>query len=136
MTPVVQPGFVALARTARVGDLLPDDLLGAGALRRLDATALLQPGERSVAAYLAALEAGVDEFAAWNGRVAVLEPDGGRRHRLLIVDRYGQVYDVVETADASALPSAGDLREWFRFLATACPECGVIDDPLPGAYVP
>ena len=23
-----------------------------------------------------------------------------------------------------------ELSEWFRFLATACPECGVIDDPL------
>ena len=22
------------------------------------------------------------------------------------------------------------LEEWFRFLATACPECGVIDDPV------
>ena len=32
--------------------------------------------------------------------------------------------------DADDLPGVGELSEWFRFLATACPECGVIDDPL------
>ena len=32
--------------------------------------------------------------------------------------------------DAADLPDAHELAEWFRFLATACPECGVLDDAL------
>lgn len=128
--------MTALARTARVGDLLPDALLAGRALRRVDATALLLSGQQDPAGYLADLEAASGEFAAWNGRVMALPPDGNRRHRLLMVDRYGQVYDVVDAADASALPTATELAEWFKFLATACPECGVIDDPRPRAFVP
>jgi hypothetical protein len=50
-------------------------------------------------------------------------------HRLLIVDRYGQVYSVSNADAAADLPDADALTDWFRFLATACPECGVIDDP-------
>ena len=49
--------------------------------------------------------------------------------RLLVLDRYGQVYAVHDADDAVDLPDADALEEWFRFLATACPECGVIDEP-------
>ena len=58
------------------------------------------------------------------------DPDGEATHRLLVVDRYGQVYAVHDEANAADLPDADALEEWFRFLATACPECGVLDDPL------
>lgn len=136
MTLVAEGRLTSLARAARVGELLPDALLPGGPLRRMDAAALLLPGEQDLRRYLAALDGAAHEFAIWSGRIVTLRPDGERLHRVLIVDRYGQVYDVVETADERSLPGAGDLTQWFRFLATACPECGVIDDPLPRAYVP
>lgn len=117
-------------RNARVGDLLPAALVGAGRTRQLEATALLLPGTASTDAYRAQLADREDDFAGWDGRVRVLDPDGGSTHRLAIVDRYGQVYAVHEADDAGALPDAHALSEWFRFLATACPECGVLDDPV------
>ena len=117
-------------RGLRVGDQVPTALLGPMPVRRLDATALVVPGRTSPAAYLAQLEAARAEFASWDGRVTIAKPDGEAAHRLLVVDRYRQVYAVYDEADADALPDAHELSEWFRFLATACPECGVIDDPL------
>jgi hypothetical protein len=48
---------------------------------------------------------------------------------LLVVDRYGQVYDVVEADAAARLPDPPQLEQWTRFLSTQCPECGVIDEP-------
>ncbi|HEX2884238.1 MAG TPA: hypothetical protein VHQ42_06675 [Candidatus Limnocylindria bacterium] len=117
-------------RSARVGDLLPAALVGAGRTRQLEATALLLPGTASVDGYLAQLTARADDFAGWDGRVRVLDPDGEAAHRLAVVDRYGQVYAVHDADDARALPDARALSEWFRFLATACPECGVLDDPV------
>jgi hypothetical protein len=48
---------------------------------------------------------------------------------LLVVDRYGQVYDVVEVDAVARLPAPSELEQWTRFLATQCPECGVIDEP-------
>jgi hypothetical protein len=98
--------------------------------RRLDATALVVPGRADLAEYLAQLEAARPRFAEWDGRIQVAEPDGEATHRLLVVDRYRQVYAIHDEADASDLPGTHELSEWFRFLATACPECGVIDDPL------
>lgn len=109
---------------------MPPAALGPQRLRRLDATALLIPGVEGAAGYVARLRAGADAFAAWDGRVHVVAPDGNAQHRLLVVDRYRQVYGVHDEADADALPDVHELSEWFRFLATACPECGVIDDPL------
>ncbi len=76
------------------------------------------------------LERGAGGFADWDGQVIVADPDGEVAHRLLVVDRYRQVYAVHDSADAGDLPDAHELSEWFRFLATACPECGVLDDPL------
>ena len=71
-----------------------------------------------------------DDFAGWDGRVVVTDPDGQPMHRLAVVDRYGQVYSVTDADAATDLPDAAALTEWFRFLATACPECGVLDDPV------
>ena len=117
-------------RSARVGDRLPSSSLGPMRTRRLEASAVLVPGRTDATAYLTALEANADEHAAWDGRVHVADPDGEPAHRLLVVDRYRQVYAVHDAVDTANLPDATELREWFRFLATACPECGVLDDPL------
>lgn len=123
-------------RSAQVGDLLPERIVPGGPLRRLDATALLLPGRGDTTKYLEGLTQEREEFSAWSGRVALLPPDGDPLHRLLVIDRYGQVFETVEAAEADRLPSASALVEWFRFLATACPECGVLDDPRPRGYVP
>jgi hypothetical protein len=125
-----------LLRRARVGDLIPRTLVGSGRVRRLEATAFVVPGSGDLAAYTGRLAARADDFAAWDGLVRVLNPDGHPEHLAAVVDRYGQVYDVTTTADPSALPSPDALEEWFRFLATACPECGVLDDPTPRDWVP
>jgi hypothetical protein len=117
-------------RGLRVGDQVPTALLGPMRVRRLDATALILPGRADLAGYLADLGPAQAEFASWDGRMTIAEPDGEVAHRLLVVDRFRQVYAVYDEADANALPDAHELSEWFRFLATACPECGVIDDPL------
>lgn len=117
-------------RGARVGDRLPSRLLPRARARVLDATAVLVPGTSRPSAYVDELESRAAAFAAWDGRVVVTESDGQRSHRLLVVDRYNQVYAAHDAADGSELPDADALEEWFRFLATACPECGVIDDPL------
>lgn len=123
-------------RDARVGDLVPASILDRGRARRIDATALLLPGERGTDAYLAALDARREDLAAWDGRVVTLEPDGQAAHRLLVIDRYGQVYAIHDAVEADELPDADALEDWFRFLATACPECGVLDDPLAVAPTP
>ncbi|MGQ0608578.1 MAG: hypothetical protein ACT4OQ_08970 [Chloroflexota bacterium] len=119
-------------RSVRVGDLLPPAVLGRVRARVLDATAFLLPGAGSADAdaYRASLMAHREEFAGWDGRVVVTEPDGRPMHRVAVVDRYGQVYSVTDADAASDLPDADALTEWFRFLATACPECGVLDDPV------
>ncbi len=116
-------------RAARVGDRLPSAVLGAPRARQLDATALFIPGRNQADAYLEDLSSRAEDFAAWDGTVTTAEPDGEAAHRLLIVDRYRQVYAVHDTTRADQLPGAEELVEWFRFLSTACPECGVIDDP-------
>jgi hypothetical protein len=118
-----------------VGDLLPDGAFGARPARRIDATAVVVPGTGGLDRYLARLEAGRDTFHAWDGKVLAQPPDGEPRHRVLVVDRYGQVYEAFDGAE-SDLPDAAALEEWFRFLATACPECGVIDDPIGRGWVP
>ena len=117
-------------RRAGVGDLLPSSLAGRTRARRLEARAILLPGLGGVGSYSASLEAHRADFGAWDGDVRVLEPDGAADHRLVIVDRYRQVYAIHDAADVADLPAPDVLVEWFRFLATACPECGVLDDPL------
>ncbi|MDQ2674453.1 MAG: hypothetical protein M3Y40_07330 [Chloroflexota bacterium] len=120
----------SIGRAARVGDILPRRLVDRPRARRLEASALLIPGANALDTYRSALEDNADEFAGWDGRVVVTDADGEPAHRLLVVDRYRQVYAVHDAADAADLPDAGALSEWFRFLATACPECGVLDEPI------
>ena len=117
-------------RSLRVGDRVPSSALGPMPARRLDATALLLPGHNDLVAYRAGLAAAAQDFADWDGRVRESDPDGEAEHRLLVIDRYRQVYAVHDAVDADVLPTVHELSEWFRFLATACPECGVLDDPL------
>jgi hypothetical protein len=126
----------ALLRAVQIGDLLPSSAVRTARARRLEATAFVVPGIGDLGPYLRSLDARSDELSAWDGRVVILAGDGGEDHRVIIVDRYGQVYEAVSAADAGSLPNAGALEEWFRFLATACPECGVIDDPRPRDWVP
>lgn len=120
----------ATLRDARVGDLLPASVVDRQRTRRIDATAILLPGTGSVDGYRLALEERADDFESWDGHLEVAEPDGAGGHRLLVVDRYNQVYAVTDADETAGLPDAEVLAEWFRFLATACPECGVLDDPL------
>ncbi len=53
---------------------------------------------------------------------------------LLIVDRYGQIYDVIEAELPEELPGPDEIEEWTKYLATQCPECGVIDEPGYGEW--
>lgn len=55
---------------------------------------------------------------------------------LIIADRFGRIFDTVRAPEADALPDAGEIEEWFRFLAMQCPECGVPDDPGLGRWAP
>ncbi|HEX7196333.1 MAG TPA: hypothetical protein VF364_05815 [Candidatus Limnocylindria bacterium] len=123
-------------RAARVGELLPPTVVGRGSVRVLDSTAILVPGEAAADDYVAALTERAADFGDWDGRLVVADPDGAPMHRLAIVDRYGQVYSVSDARTTADLPDAAALIDWFRFLATACPECGVIDDPIGRGWTP
>jgi hypothetical protein len=130
------PAISFRLRAAVMGEILPPNLLAPTTTRRIDGLGVLIPGSGPLDGYLARLAAAETDFRAWDGRVLLLEADGVATHRLLIVDRYGQVYDVTDAAQAEDLPDVGALEEWFRFLATACPECGVLDDPVARGPVP
>jgi hypothetical protein len=133
---IEQERVLGRLRSVRVGDVLPPDLLAPDRRRRLAATAVVLPGAQGLDEYQRRLEASAADFAAWDGAVRVLDCDGSADHRVVIVDRYSQVYDVTDSADAAGLPSAAAVEEWFKFLATACPECGVLDDPVASGPVP
>ena len=122
--------MTSLLRGLRVGDRVPSTELGPMRTRRLDATAVLLPGHSEADAYRRKLDERAPAFAEWDGRIHVADADGEVAHRVLVVDRYRQIYAVHDEADAAELPDGDALVEWFRFLATACPECGVLDDPL------
>lgn len=122
-------------REARVGDLVK--AAGAGRVARgLEATAIVVPGASGLGAYADGIESRGADFAVWDGRVVVLARDGEPEHLVAIVDRYGQVYEKTSTPNVGSLPDPDALEEWFKFLATACPECGVIDDPRERDWVP
>jgi hypothetical protein len=53
---------------------------------------------------------------------------------LVIADRYGQIYELAEATAATEIPSTDEIEEWTKFLATQCPECGVIDEPGYGEW--
>lgn len=136
LTPTIDPSDLAhRLRAARVGDLLPRRAVR-NRTRTLDAAAFVVPGAGDLGAYERDLADWQAELAAWDGRIVRLEPDGDPRHLVVVVDRYGQVYETTSADDASHLPGGAALAEWFRFLATACPECGVIDDPRPRDFTP
>jgi hypothetical protein len=67
----------------------------------------------------------------------VTEPEGEAEHcgvrdgedAVLIADRWGQIYHGARGSTPEALPTPGEISEWLQFLATQCPECGVIDEP-------
>ena len=120
----------SIIRSAGVGDLLPRRIIDRAHARRLEATALLQPGNAPIEPYRSRLDGSAAAFAEWDGRVLVRASDGEPTHRLLVIDRYRQVYAVHDVADARDLPDMHELSEWFRFLATACPECGVLDEAI------
>ena len=123
-------------RTARVGEVLPSSVVVPASRRGVESAAVLLPGAGSLDDYVAALESAETEFRHWDGRVVIEPPDGLPKHRLLIVDRYGQVYWTGEADAQDGLLPPDELREWFKFLATACPECGVLDDPTDRDWVP
>jgi hypothetical protein len=126
----------ATIRGSTVGDLLPRTFVGTGRARRLEAAAFVIPGHGDLAAYTRDLTDHGNDFADWDGRVAVLDSDGVAEHQVVIVDRYGQIYETTSALDVRALPTPAALEEWFKFLSTTCPECGVIDDPRPRDWVP
>jgi hypothetical protein len=126
----------ATVRRARVGDLLPPAFREGGRVRTIDAVAIVLSGDGSVGPYLERLRGAEAAFAAWDGRVIRLPEDGEPGQRVVVADRYGQVYAVHDADRADLLPSPNELGEWFRFLATACPECGVLDDPIGRGWVP
>ena len=53
---------------------------------------------------------------------------------VFIADRWGQVYDRTLVGRSHGFPTIEDVTAWFRFLATQCPECGVIDEPGRGEW--
>lgn len=123
-------------RAVTVGDRIADRVVGKRRTRRLEASAIVVPGHGGLSGYLGTLKAHTHDFMAWDGRVVAFESDGEPEHRVVVIDRYGQVYEAVTSGNASDLPSAHALEEWFRFLATACPECGVLDDPRSRDWTP
>jgi hypothetical protein len=76
------------------------------------------------------------DFAAWDGRLAVValaamdappgvltvRDDFGGPPRIVVADRFGDVYHVEEGGAGHALPGPRVLEEWLRFIATQCPE--------------
>jgi hypothetical protein len=141
-------------RRIAVGDMLPPlpslaAATGAAAAPQptpRDALVLvLLPRDSSAwAGYVAALDDAAADIRHWYARI-VVAPAGAasgvlgldpRSAALLIVDRYGQVYHVAEAGEDGQLPDVAEIEQWTRFLATQCPECGVIDEPGQGEWAP
>ncbi len=59
---------------------------------------------------------------------------GGEIGALVVADRWGQIYLLAATDRADELPTIDALEEWVKYLATQCPECGVIDEPGHGEW--
>ncbi|HSL72589.1 MAG TPA: hypothetical protein VK864_20230 [Longimicrobiales bacterium] len=109
-------------------------------------------------AYIAAVEAHLADLRDWYGRPLLVTeravrqgalpcvqagPDvwqeigiGPHPMALIIADRWGVVYHAVATQAMTDLPGPDEIEEWVRFLATQCPECGVIDEPGYGEWAP
>jgi hypothetical protein len=99
------------------------------------------------AAYAGVLAAERPSFHAWDGRLVLALPAGdpgagprgagaaaapppaatvpdtfGGAPRIIIADRFGQIYHLEDAGPAHALPEPRALEEWLRFIATQCPE--------------
>ncbi|MFW6205883.1 MAG: hypothetical protein ACOC5I_01460, partial [Gemmatimonadota bacterium] len=65
-----------------------------------------------------------DPDRAFLGRIGV-----GNGPVVLVADRYGQVFHRQDAGAEHAVVEPRELEEWLRYLATQCPECGVLDQP-------
>ena len=54
---------------------------------------------------------------------------GAGEDAILIADRWGEIYHGARGESPEALPAAEEITNWFVYLATQCPECGVPDHP-------
>lgn len=41
---------------------------------------------------------------------------------VLVADRYGQIFEIMQAGAEHALPEPRELEEWLKYLATQCPE--------------
>ena len=55
---------------------------------------------------------------------------------LIITDRWSVVYVARRGRAITDLPPVPEVEDWLRYLATQCPECGVIDEPGYGEWAP
>jgi hypothetical protein len=106
------------------------------AFERWDARPLLVAATREQAAELARtgtlVPVLIDERGALREWAGLNDDCWG----LLIADRWGVLYHAVEGREAGDLPGHEEVEQWVRFIATQCPECGVIDDPAPTRWNP
>jgi hypothetical protein len=90
--------------------------------------------------YLATIADTADEFGVWEARLLVLASAAVNRGPipfgtvaengmlalegagLLVADRYGQIFYVLQTDAKHELPSPRELTEWLKYLGTLCPE--------------
>jgi hypothetical protein len=108
--------------------------------------------------YIAALESSRAEIRDWYADVLLVredsrvpttlltaQADSGQwdalgvpagESALIIADRWGEVYVARHSTSVSDFPAASEIEQWVRFLATQCPECGVIDEPGYGEWTP
>lgn len=95
--------------------------------------------------YLVRLNSLEPEFQAWEGRLLVAVP--GSAHitvctalvfgtvicdastriadgslKMVVADRFGQIFYVSVAGASHDLPTPADLAEWLKFLGTLCPE--------------
>jgi hypothetical protein len=65
------------------------------------------------------------EFSAEEAGVVMTRAPitGVPRPGVVIADRWGEIYSVVNARSAPELPTVEDLLEWFRYIRHACPEC-------------
>ena len=91
-------------RAVTVGDRIADRVVGERPTRRLEASAIVVPGHGGLSGYLGTLKAHTDDFMAWDGRVVAFEPDGEPEHRVVVIDRYGQVYEAVTSGECLGSP--------------------------------
>jgi len=96
--------------------------------------------------YLGSLARLSPEFDVWDARLLVIVPAPMAEARslrmpfgkvlsdenecladpasasVLVIDRYGQIFDAARAGPSHELPSARELEEWLKYLGTLCPE--------------